>query len=149
MKKYWPLNLIAGSFLLVLAGVIYCDEFAQGRKEFTEVLFPIFVFSGAFMVGAVPVTVLLCRHKIRHNKQVSYLMVLLAACIATVLTMLSGCLVLDGSKVFTIGYWIGDWPIVRRWLIFWPWGFFVSALVAFGVVVYFKRQSKRDEMRTV
>lgn len=148
VRRHWPLNLIAGSFFLILAAIVYCDSFAPAGERNMELLCAMLVFSSAFMVGAVPVTVLLCRHRINKKLQHSCAMILSAASIATVLTMLSGCLILDGSDVLTVGYWVGDWPTVRRWLMLWPWGFAVSALVAFAILVHYRRRSNWDETHT-
>jgi len=148
MKKYWPINLIIGSFVMVVAGSIFCLGFVP-YKPTAEVTGMVLVFSGPFMVGTGLGTALFCERRVARRKEVSYGTAMWAAAIGTVGTMLCGCLFLDGSDVLTIAYWVGSWPIVRRWLILWPWGLFVSALVALGVVAYFKRRLRTHESQLV
>jgi hypothetical protein len=148
MKKYWPINLVIGSFLMVVAGAVYCLEFVP-HKPTAEVIGMLLVFSSAFMVATGLGTALFCERRAARGKDVSYGTVIWAAAIGTVATMACGCLLLDGANALTVHYWAGSWPIVRRWLILWPWGLTVSALVALAVVVYFKRRLRTHESQTV
>ena len=141
MRKYWPLNLVAAVF--VALGATSLIIFNLPQNGLLEVIACGLVFSNAFMFGAFLVSALFCRYKARHGQRFSYLFIFIVAILATILTMLAGCLTLDGSRVFSGGYWIGNWPTIRRWLIFWPWGFFVSFFVVWGVVVYCKKHETR------
>jgi hypothetical protein len=144
MKKYWPLNLIGGAFLSVVAVFLFIINFVP-QKGLPEDIACGLVFSGAFIVGAALVTALLCRCKTRREQRISYTMVWLAAFVASVITLFSGCLIVHGIRVFTISYWnfyFANYPMLS--LICWLWGFTISVLVALGVIVYYKRQEQRN-----
>jgi hypothetical protein len=145
VKKHWPLNLLVGVFALVLGGSIYCADLAPQRKGVIEVVMCALIFSGAFMYVAFLLTALPCYFMARRKIRISYTTGWVAAVATTLLVMLSGCLVLHGSRVFTLAYWIGDWFVIRQWLLLWPWAFAVSTFVAQAVVVYFRRIPERDE----
>jgi hypothetical protein len=141
MKKYWPLNLIVGCLLANMAAFIFLPD-REGVFEDTKI---VLVFSSAFMVTGSLLTALLCRYKTRHQGQISYKLVFPAGLVIAIFTMFCGFLVVDGMKVFTADFWIAMWQWRIPWLGLWLLGFAVSMLVAFGIVVYYRRQQQRDD----
>ena len=145
MKKYWPVNLVVGCLLAMMA---YC-MFLPDWKGFYENSKIFLVFCGAFLVSGSLFTAFLCRRKARHQQRISYTMILPTGFVVGVFTMLSILLVIHGARVFTADYWILIWQqFLLFWLGLWLLGFAVSLLAAFSIVVYYKRQQRHERHDT-
>jgi len=141
MRKYWPVNVIVGCLLAILAVI----TFLPSRKGIAEDTICILIYCSAFILVGSLFTVFLCRRKARHQQRISYATVLPTGFIVAVMTMMSGSLAVHGMRVFTADYWSlvwHQWFLV--WLGLWLLGFVVSLLAGFGIVVYFKKQQKDD-----
>lgn len=109
----------------------------EGAQD--EILLLLAMEHGRAVAGApvpspkgLPLSALLCRHRVGCKKPISFAFICLMACLATAITMLSGCLVIGASEVLTIRFWVGE-----RWLILWPLGFTLAASVTSGVAAYY------------
>jgi hypothetical protein len=101
------------------------------------------IFSAVLVVGTVPVTVLLCRHRVARRKRVSFAAVWEASSIATLVTMWLGCSMLKGWNI--VSWLTEDGFPVGIWLILWAWAISVSLLTSLGVVFYYRKGTKADE----
>jgi hypothetical protein len=139
MRKYWPVNLIVGCLLAIMAVI----TFLPPRKGIAEDTICILIYCSAFIVVGSLFSVFLCRSKARHQEQISYATVLPTGFVVAVMTTMSGSLVVHGTRVFTADYWSLVWhQWLLVWLGLWLLGFVVSLLAVFGIVVYYKRQQK-------
>jgi len=146
MKKSWPLNLIVGCFLLIMAVAALLPP----KKGVAEDTVCVLIFCSAFMVLGTFFTVLLCRHQARRRRRISRALIFPTALAVTVLTMFSGLLVFYGTRVFTADFFTAEfWAIVWQspglWFGLWLLGLVVSLFVAWGVVEFYQRQGQRDD----
>jgi hypothetical protein len=141
MKKYWPVNLVVGCLLAIMAYCLFLPDW-KGIFEDSKIFL---VFCSAFVVSGSLSTACLCRREARRKQRISYALVLPTAFVVAAFTMLTGSLVVYGPRVFTMEYWrltLQRWPMT--WLALWLLGFVVSLLAVLGIVVYYRRQ-QRDE----
>jgi len=142
MKKYWPVNLIIGCLLVIMAYYMFLPSW-KGFYENSKVFL---VFCSVFLVSSTLFTAFLCLRKTRQKQRISYALILPTGLVVDVFTMLSGLLVIHGTRVFTANYWVLIWQqFLMFWLGLWLLGFVISLLAAFSVVVYYKRQQRYDK----
>jgi len=144
MRKHWPVNLIIGCLLAIMAIGI----FLPSRKGITEDVICLLIYCGAFIVVASLFTVCACYRKARQQQQISYSMVLPIGLIAAVFTALTGSAVVYGARIFTTAYWSLTWQQWPVWSGLFLLGFSVSLLSAFGIISYCKRQRRDDVYRS-
>jgi O-antigen/teichoic acid export membrane protein len=110
-----------------------------------EAFWCILIFTVPFVVVTVPVTSLFCRHHLAHTKRVSFATILPAIIIAAPLTMLVGCLFVefdwDRAWFDFFGYGLPRQTSAMMWL----WAVFICTLTSLGVLIYYRRRSKRYE----
>ncbi len=100
---------------------------------------------GILILTSAVATSLLCLYRARHKKRIAYTTTLAFPFIATCSVMLCTALCIDGLSVFTRDYWMGYRAGPE--IVFTIYGliFALCFLPAFGVAVYYKWGSKRDE----
>lgn len=140
LKKYWPVNLVAGCFAAIGAYCIALPNY-RGFYEDSKIFS---LFCSVFMGSSAIATGLFCRWKAKHQQRISYAIVLPAGFVVAVVTMMSGCFVVHGTRVFMVNYWQEWWT---AWLRLWSLGFLVSLLVALAFVAYYKKL-QRDNAHT-
>jgi ABC-type Fe3+-siderophore transport system permease subunit len=111
-----------------------------------DTLIAILGLFGLPMVTTIPVTALLCRYRIKSKKHISFWMTLLGCGLSAVLTTFVGCLISDGSKVLSVGYWMGEDIGLDGWLTYWFYATCICLVPALCVVAYYKKQSRRDDI---
>ena len=105
-----------------------------------ESLYCALIFSGALVVGTLPMTALLCRRQIAYKKTVSYLTMLEGCFIGTLFTMWLGCSVVKGWDI--VSWLTEDGFPVSGWLVLWVWAISVSMLTSFAAVFFYRKRSK-------
>jgi|SRR5579862_1571147 len=103
----------------------------------------------AFLVFAelmtIPLTALICRHRLKRGKRLSYGTMFAGAFLAAVLFVVSSSIYFNGWDVFTIDGWMDD-KYFGRGAVFTVLGSItlMCVLPALGVVVYYERRHKKD-----
>ena len=111
----------------------------------------IMVFFVAPILTTVLAATLLSRHRIARKKQVSYETMIASACIVGLLWLVC---VTEG-RCFRLGFWSPEYGPKHKLGPEWPFsllknlGFVaaISALSALGVVAYFQKRGKRNEIQ--
>ena len=102
----------------------------------------LFFFGFAALV-TVPITVLFCRHRIAHQKSVSFGTVCIGVSGATLITLI--CAI--GTDLFKRAYWasIGDNPSLPRFVFFLVLGILVAVcfVPSAFIVGYYRSRSKK------
>jgi hypothetical protein len=94
----------------------------------------------------IPLTALICRHRLRCKRQVSYGTMVGGAFCASLLFVIGTAFYYNGWDALTIDGWMYD-KFFGTGAVFIVLGFItvVCVLPALGVVVYYQRRQKRDE----
>ena len=110
------------------------------EQNIWQVLFGLLLLSSVPALITIPMTMLLCRWRIAHQKRISYGTVLFAACLTTLLTIFVADFYDSGWEIFTVHYWTGPKQVpIKLWLKLWAFGSCISILPALWVVNHYQR----------
>jgi hypothetical protein len=131
------------------------DQSAVMKVEAQNMIIRILVCLVLPMAASILVAAVLCRRRLRRGRRVSYGTTIVGACIVT----LAWLICVSMGACFTPHFWSPSYQhdAEHKWDPEWPLsmlkavGFIaaVCALAALGVVLYYKRRRKRDEIPVV